>query len=205
MDLAVALSAFLLIAPVELPDKTFVATLVLATRYRPLLVWTGVAVAFAVQSLIAVTAGGLLALLPRTPVTIAAAVLFAGGAVVLFRGAAAADENEAETEATFAGRGRAGATGLRAVGTSFAVLFLAEWGDLSQLLTAALAARSGDPVSVFAGAWVALLLVSGLAAALGRALLGRVRLAVVQRVGASVCAVLAVLTVLELLGVPLPF
>lgn len=204
MDVAVALSALLLIAPVELPDKTFVATLVLSTRFRPLLVWLGVGAAFAVQSLIAVTAGGLLTLLPRTPVAVAAAVLFAVGAAVLFLGAANADAAEAEAEESFATSGREGATGLRVVGTSFAVLFLAEWGDLSQLLTAGLAARTGDPVSVFAGAWVALLLVSGLAAGLGRALLGRVRLAVVQRVGAAVCAALAVLTVLELLGVPLP-
>jgi len=204
MDLAVAVGALLLIAPVELPDKTFVATLVLSTRYRPLLVWVGVGAAFAVQSLIAVTAGGLLTLLPRTPVAIAAAVLFGVGALVLFRGAARADEAETETEAAFADRGRSGATGLRVVGTSFAVLFLAEWGDLSQLLTAGLAAGTGDPVSVFAGAWAALLLVSGLAAGLGRALLGRVRLAVVQRVGAGVCAVLCLVTVLELVGMPLP-
>ena len=204
MDFTVALSALLLIAPVELPDKTFVATLVLATRYRPLLVWLGVGAAFAVQCLIAVTAGGLLNLLPRTPVTVAAALLFAVGAVMLFRGAAHADEAEAEAEADFEGRGRAGATGFRVVATSFAVLFLAEWGDLSQLLTAALAARTGDPVSVFVGGWTALLLVSGLAAGLGRALLGRVRLAVVQRIGAGVCALLAAVTVAELLGVPLP-
>ena len=42
MDLAVAATTFALIFPVELPDKTFVASLVLATRYRPLLVWVGV-------------------------------------------------------------------------------------------------------------------------------------------------------------------
>jgi putative Ca2+/H+ antiporter (TMEM165/GDT1 family) len=204
LDLAVALTALVLIVPVELPDKTFVATLVLSTRYRPLLVWIGVGAAFAVQALIAVTLGGLLSRLPTTPVTVVASLLFAVGAVVLWRSAARADAEEAEAEAEFEGKVRAGVTGLRVVVTSFLVLFLAEWGDLSQLLTAGLAARTGDPVSVFVGAWLGLLLVSGLGALLGRALLQRVRLATVRRIGATVCAVLAVLTALQVAGVDLP-
>ena len=56
MDLAVVATTFALIFPVELPDKTFVASLVLATRYRPLLVWVGVSLAFLVQCVVAVTA-----------------------------------------------------------------------------------------------------------------------------------------------------
>lgn len=204
MDVAVALTALLLVVPVELPDKTFVATLVLSTRYRPLLVWVGVGAAFGVQTAIAVTLGGLLSRLPPTPVAVVAALLFGTGAVLLWRSAAQADAEEAEAEEEFAAKVRSGATGLRAVATSFLVLFLAEWGDLSQLLTAGLAARSGDPVSTFAGAWTALLLVSGAGALLGRALLARVRLATVRRIGATVCAALAVLTTLQAVGVQLP-
>jgi Ca2+/H+ antiporter, TMEM165/GDT1 family len=204
MDLAVALTALALIVPVELPDKTFVATLVLSTKFRPVLVWIGVGLAFAVQTAIAVTLGGLLAQLPTTPVAIVAALLFAAGAVFLWRSAGHAEEEEAEAEEEFDAKVTSGATGLRAVGTSFVVLFLAEWGDLSQLLTAGLVARTGDPVSVFAGAWTALLLVSGLGALLGRALLTRVRLSTVRRIGAGVCAVLAVLTALQAAGLSLP-
>ena len=203
MDLAVALGALLLVVGVELPDKTFVATLVLATRYRPLLVWIGVGAAFGVQTLIAVTVGGLLTRLPDRPVTIAAALLFAVGAVLLWRGARTADDTT-DGEGSLADKGHAGATGLRAVAASFAVLFLAEWGDLSQLLTAGLVARGGDPVSVFAGAWAGLLIVSGLGALLGRALTTHVRLSMVQRIGASVCAALAVLTAAQAAGLGLP-
>ncbi|MFN8081150.1 MAG: TMEM165/GDT1 family protein [Kineosporiaceae bacterium] len=204
MDIAVALTTFLLIVPVELPDKTFVATLVLATRYRPLPTWIGVGLAFAVQSLIAVTLGGLLTRLPHRPVTAAAGVLFLVGAIVLWRGAAQADAEEAETEEEFAGKVRQGVSGLRAVGASFLVLFLAEWGDLSQLLTAGLVVRYQDPVSVFTGAWLALLLVSGIGALAGRTLLRFVRLSRVRRIGATVCAVLAVLTLLSAAGVATP-
>lgn len=204
MSLAVALSALVLIVPVELPDKTFVATLVLATRYRPLLVWIGVGAAFAVQTLVAVTAGGLLARLPHRPITAVAAVLFLTGAVLLWRGASHADEHEAEAEEEFAGRVTRDVTGLRAVGASFVVLFLAEWGDLSQLLTAGMVVRTQQPVSVFVGAWLGLLLVSGLGAVLGRVLLARVRLGTIQRVGAGVCLLLAVLSGLQASGVSLP-
>jgi putative Ca2+/H+ antiporter (TMEM165/GDT1 family) len=204
MNLAVALTAFLLIVPVELPDKTFIATLVLATRYRPLMVWLGVGAAFFVQTLIAVTAGGLLAQLPRTPVTIAAGLLFLAGAILLWRSARTADADEAETEEEFEGKVKGRATGLRAAGASFVVLFLAEWGDLSQLLTAGLVVQFQDPISVFVGAWLALLVVSGLGALLGKALLARIRLATVQRIGAGVCLLMAVLIALELAGVGLP-
>jgi putative Ca2+/H+ antiporter (TMEM165/GDT1 family) len=205
MDLAVALTALLLIVPVELPDKTFIATLVLATRYRPLAVWVGVGLAFLVQTIVAVTAGGLIAQLPRRPVEVVAAVLFAVGGFVLLRGASQADAEEAATEEEFAGKVTNGdTTGLRAVGASFLVLFVAEWGDLSQLLTAGLVVRTNDPVSVFVGAWVGLLLVSALGAALGRVLLGRVRLATIRRIGGGVCLLLAVLPALQALGLELP-
>lgn len=204
MDLSVALTAFLLILPVELPDKTFVATLVLATRYRPLPVWIGVGLAFGVQCLVAVTFGGLISRLPQLPVTLVAALLFAVGAVVLWRGASGADEEGREAEEEFAGRVRPGVSGPRAAGASFVVLFVAEWGDLSQLLSAGLVVRYRDPVSVFAGSWAALLVVSAFGALLGRALLRRMSLSAVRKVGASVCAVLAVLTVLAAVGIAAP-
>jgi Ca2+/H+ antiporter, TMEM165/GDT1 family len=198
--LTAALTAFVLIVPVELPDKTFVATLVLATRYRPLPVWCGVVAAFGVQCLVAVLAGGLLALLPETPVRAVAAGLFAVGAVILFRGARRADaeeqEQEHEYEERLAGPTR---TGLRAAATSFLVLFAAEWGDLSQLLTAGLVARGGHPVAVFFGSWAGLAVVSGAAVLLGRVLLRYVKLSVVRYVGAAVCALLAVVTLVSLL------
>ncbi len=198
MDLAVVATTFALIFPVELPDKTFVASLVLATRYRALLVWIGVSLAFLVQTAVAVTAGGLLSLLPKPVVIGASAVLFLVGAVVLWRGAKNADAEEVAAEEEFAGKAAGEAHGVKVVATSFGVLFLAEWGDLSQLLTAGLAARYQDPLSVFVGSWVALVLVAGLAAVIGRTLLRYVRLATIRRVGALACLLLAGLATYEL-------
>lgn len=205
-SIAVAAAAFVLIFPVEFPDKTFVATLVLATRFRPLLVWIGVASAFLVQTIVAVVAGQLLTNLPRTPVEVASGLLFLIGGIILVRGASRADAEEAEAEAEFTevAESKAGATGVKAVATSFLVLFLAEWGDLSQLLTANLVIRYGEPLSVGVGSFLALATVSGLAAALGHQLLRRVKLATIRRIGGGVCLTLAALTVLGLFGVDVP-
>ena len=200
MDLGIVATAFALIFPVELPDKTFVATLVLATRYRPLLVWLGVSAAFVVQCLVAVVAGGLLALLPTALVSAVAGTLFLVGAVVLWRGAASADKEEtADEQEAAAARTTADVNGFKVVATSFGVLFLAEWGDLSQLLTAGLAARYHDPVSVFVGSLLALVTVAGLAVILGRTLLRFVRLSTIRRVGAVVCLVLACLAAYDVI------
>ncbi len=198
LDLAITALVFGAIFLVELPDKTFVATLVLATRYRPLLVWIGVAAAFLVQTVVAVAFGGLISRLPHTPVQIAAISLFVLGGLILLRGAARADAEEQEAEEEFAAKSTTAATGLRAATTSFLILFLAEWGDLSQLLTASLAAKYRDPLSVGVGAFLALATVSGLAAVLGRGLLQRLRLATLRRVGGLVCLALAVIGIVQL-------
>lgn len=190
-----AATAFALVAPVELPDKTFVATLVLATRYRPLPVWLGVAAAFAVQCAIAVAAGRLLALLPERPVQLFAAALFAAGAVVLFRSARRADAEEAEAEEEYAAKIKDRRSGWRAAAASFVVLFTAEWGDLSQLLTAGLVASGRPAFAVYLGSWLALASVAGAAVLLGRLLLAKVRLSVVRYIAAGICLVLAALTV----------
>lgn len=192
---------FATILPAELPDKTFVATVVLSTRYRPLVVWLGVGAAFAVQTAIAVTAGQLLALLPRQPVLLATAALFAIGSVVMFRAAARhADPDEleheilaeeAELDAVTADSHR------RAFFVSFGLLFAAEWGDLSQLATATLSARFDAPVAVFLGAWAALLCIAGLAVTAGRWLSARLHPAVIQRISGSLLAALALLTLVE--------
>jgi Ca2+/H+ antiporter, TMEM165/GDT1 family len=200
VDLAVIALTFMAIFVVELPDKTFIATLVLSTRYRALLVWLGVGLAFFLQVLIAVTAGQLATLLPEALVRGVAVAIFLLGAVLLFRSAPRAEEEEAEAEEEYAAKATEARTGVRAVGASFLVLFAAEWGDLSQLLTISLVAKYGEPLSVFVGAWGALLTVSGLAVVAGRVLLKHMRLSMLHYVGAAVCLVLAGLTLYDLVG-----
>jgi putative Ca2+/H+ antiporter (TMEM165/GDT1 family) len=194
VDLAVIALSFAAIFVVELPDKTFIAALVLSTRYRGIYVWIGVGLAFLVQTLIAVTIGQAVNFLPDKVVHGIAGLIFLVGAIVLIREAPKADAAEAETEAEFEAKAKASKTGLAAIGASFLVLFAAEWGDLSQLLTISLVGKYGNPMSVFIGSWGALLAVSGLAVVAGRVLLRHVKLSVIHYVGAAICLVLAAMT-----------
>lgn len=191
MDWHVLLLSFALIFPVELPDKTFVAALVLSTRYSPLAVWVGVGLAFGVQSLVAVTAGQAVSYLPEWVIHLVSTAMFLLGAFILIRSAASADEEQQNQEESFEARALPGRQGLRAVTASFLVLFAAEWGDLSQILTLNLVAKYGSPVAVFIGSWAALLTVSGLAVVGGRILLRYLRLSVLHYIAAGVCLLFA--------------
>jgi putative Ca2+/H+ antiporter (TMEM165/GDT1 family) len=185
---AVALGVILL---VELPDKTLVATLVLSTRYRVQPVLAGVALAFAVQCVIAAAAGSLLTLLPRRGVEAAVALLFAAGAVLLIREFRAGGDDAPELA-----EAREQAPTARIVATAFGVLFAAEWGDASQIATAGLVARHHGVAHAIAtglGAWVALVVVAVLAASIGKGLVRRVPLHLIHGVAGVVFAAFAVI------------
>jgi putative Ca2+/H+ antiporter (TMEM165/GDT1 family) len=198
MDLAVIAITFGAIFVVELPDKTFIAALVLSTRYRPLAVWIGVGLAFGVQTLVAVTAGTLATLLPDVWIKAFAIVIFLVGAVLLVRSAPGADEEEKAAEEEYSSRASEPKSFFGAAVASFLVLFAAEWGDLSQLLTISFVTKYDDHVDVFIGAWAALLLVSGLAIVAGRVLLRYMKLSLLHYIGAGICLLLAVVTTVEL-------
>jgi putative Ca2+/H+ antiporter (TMEM165/GDT1 family) len=195
VSILVALTVFAAIFPAELPDKTFVATLVLSTRFPPLPVWIGASAAFVVQTVVAVTAGGLVSLLPKAPVRAVTAALFLAGAVILLRLKEQPAEEAREVEEEI--RELRLPSFRRVALTTFAVLFAAEWGDLSQLLTAAFAARYRDPVSVGVGALAALVLVAGLGVLGGRALLRLIPVVWIRRVAAAVFIVFALITAVD--------
>lgn len=198
MHLATIATAFATIFVAELPDKTMLATVVLSARYkRPLAVWIGAALALTLQMVIAVVAGRLLGLLPDRAVSVAVAILFGAGAVVLWRSSGEADDEAATAgaEARAAGPGGTGPTAWwRVSATVFGVVFLAEWGDLTQLATASLASR-GEAVSVFIGAAAAMVTVAGIAVIAGQAVLRVLPERRLRRVAAGIFAVLAVLAV----------
>lgn len=188
MNLAVAATVFGVIFLAELPDKSLFASLVLGTRYRAAYVWLGAAAAFALHVVIAVAAGGLLSLLPRRAVDAVVAALFLVGAVVVVTHR----EQAATEEAADAQLPRA-PTLPRVAGLAFGVVFVGEWGDITQITTANLAARYADPVSVGIGALFGLWAVVGLGITAGARLVQHMSLAVVRRITAGVLLLLAVL------------
>ncbi len=184
MSLAVAATVFALVLPAELPDKTALASLILGSRYRPVSVFAGVAAAFALHAALAVAAGSLLALLPHRVVEVAISVIFVLGAALLLR------------DRRCHGDGRIDASGHRAgfwrvAATSFAVILIAEFGDLTQILTAGLAARYHNPVAVGTGSVLALWLVAALAIAGGRGVLKLISLTWISRAAAVAMLILA--------------
>jgi putative Ca2+/H+ antiporter (TMEM165/GDT1 family) len=186
VSLTAAVATFVAVLPAELPDKTILACLILSSRYRPSVVFSGAATAFLAQVIIAVAAGGALSLLPHHAVEACAAAVFAVGAVFLWVHKEKDDEEDEDS-------GRDGArTGFWPVfGTAFAVVFLAEFGDLTQFLTVSLAARFHDPVSVGIGATLALWVAAGCAVTLGWRLLKLIPMQWLTRGAAVVMLILA--------------
>jgi Ca2+/H+ antiporter, TMEM165/GDT1 family len=193
--LTLGLSVFTLIFLLELPDKTALAALLLATRHRPLPVFVGTAAAFVVQSAIAVFAGSLFGLLPREPVRIGAGLLFLVMAGVLVRRNLKAAEVQEASEIEREERKHQ-----RPLVTSFMVVFVAEWGDLTQLATAALQARYREPVVVFISATLALWAVSAIAVGLGNRLGAMIPERPLQFAAAAVMVVVAVALISGLIG-----
>jgi putative Ca2+/H+ antiporter (TMEM165/GDT1 family) len=187
-DLSIVLSVFGLIFVAELPDKTAVASLVLGTRFPARWVFAGVGAAFAAHVIIAVAAGSLLTLLPRRPVEAIVSLLFLVGAVLVWREGSAReepDEEEAPALAVTAGFQQVASRG-------FAVIFIAEWGDLTQILTANLAAKYDNPLAVAIGATLGLWAVGLLAILGGKSLLNVMPIHLITRIAAVVMAVLSV-------------
>ena len=174
----------------ELPDKSMFASLVMATRYRPAWVWAGAAAAFTVHMAIAVTAGRLLALLPHQILDGLVAGLFVAGSAYLFWSSfrAAGHDN-----ADAARMGGPQPTFWRISSASFAIIFLAEWGDITQVTAANLAARY-SPFPVFIGATLGLWAVSWVAVSIGAKSLNVIPMAWVQRITATILLGLGIYT-----------
>jgi putative Ca2+/H+ antiporter (TMEM165/GDT1 family) len=169
-------STFGLIFVSELPDKTAFATLLLATRKNPYAIFVGVALAFVIQSVIAVSFGSALALLPRVWVRSGTGVLFLGFAVAMWL----RKEEEERTEAE-----NVGSSFLKTALESFVVIFIAEWGDLTQLATATLQARYRDPVTILISAILALWCVTALAIIVGNRAKKVIQPVVLQKIAAG--------------------
>jgi putative Ca2+/H+ antiporter (TMEM165/GDT1 family) len=171
------LACFPVVLVGELPDKTMFANILLATRGRPLQVWLGSSAAFAVHVAIATTAGAaVFALLPRRAVDGVVAAVFAIGAALAWRLALRGERDQLRSMPALR----------RAAVVSFALIFVAEWGDLTQLLIAGLSARYHSPLSVAVGSLVALCTAGAVAVAASQALLRLLNPGALRRITAVV-------------------
>ncbi|GHJ98610.1 TMEM165/GDT1 family protein [Streptomyces sp. NPDC003753] len=172
----------------ELPDKTALAGLVLGTRYRASYVFAGVAAAFTLHVVLAVAAGSALTLLPQRLVHALTGVLFLGGAAMLLlkKGDGEEEIRKPEDQSFW-----------KVAGTGFMLILVAEFGDLTQIMTANLAARYDDPLSVGLGAVLGLWAVAGLGIVGGKALMKRVPLGLITKIAALVMLALGAWSLYE--------
>ncbi|GAA5058232.1 TMEM165/GDT1 family protein [Streptomyces sp. SID10815] len=188
ISLSVLALVFGVVFLAELPDKTALAGLVLGTRYRASYVFAGVAAAFLLHVVLAVAAGSVLTLLPQRIVHALTGVLFLGGAaVLLFKKDDGEEEIPRPEDQSF----------WKVAGTGFMLILVAEFGDLTQIMTANLAARYDDPVSVGVGAVLALWAVAGLGIVGGKALMRKVPLGLITKIAAALMLALGVWSLWE--------
>ncbi|WP_329179328.1 TMEM165/GDT1 family protein [Streptomyces sp. NBC_01477] len=182
LSLTVIAVVFGVIFLAELPDKTALASLMLGTRYRASYVFAGVAAAFVVHVALAIAAGSLLTLLPHRWVQGVVGVLFLAGAAMLLLSRGDDEETvKAPSDQSF----------WKVSGAGFMLILVAEFGDLTQIMTANLAARYDDPVSVGIGAVLGLWAVAALGVFGGRMLMKRVPLSLITKIAAAFMVVLA--------------
>jgi Ca2+/H+ antiporter, TMEM165/GDT1 family len=183
-SLAVAATVFGITFLAELPDKSLFASLVLGTRYRRLPVWTGASLGFIVHVAIAVTAGQMLTLLPHPVLDWVVAGLFLAGSAYLLISSLRPEGHDEGADA--ARQGGAQLSFARIALMSFGIIFLAEWGDITQITTANLAARYADPIAVAVGAALGLAAVAAVAVNVGAKSLKLIPMAWVQRITGTI-------------------
>jgi putative Ca2+/H+ antiporter (TMEM165/GDT1 family) len=196
VSLSVIVTAFLFVAVAELPDKSMIATLVMGTQARPVLVWLGASLALCAHAVLAVAAGRLLELLPHKALEIVVTVLFVIGAAYLLFVPEKDERAKGEKEAEGAGP----TLDFKVIATVFGVIFIGEFGDLTQILMVNLVARFHQPWSVLVGSALALSGVAALGAFGGRALLRVLPLQLIRRIGGFVLlgfAIYSLVTVLR--------
>ncbi len=186
MGLNLFISTFALIFVAELPDKTAFAALFLATCHNPFAIFLGAAAAFVVQSFVAVAFGSLLNFLPPQFVHIIAGILFLVFAVMMWR-----REQPSSEDVDCGQQGKA--TGFsQSVTTAFITIFIAEWGDLTQLATATIAAKYHAPVIIFTSATLALWAVTAIGVIIGSRAKNLINQLLLQRTASIAFAIVGV-------------
>lgn len=196
-EIAVAATVFGLVFVGELPDKTAIASLVLGLKYPARWVFAGVAAAFVTHVVIAVAAGSLIGLLPHRPLEALVALLFLIGAVLVWREGNEDEDEEIDAEEAALGAAPVASGFWKVAALGYAAIFVGEWGDLTQILTANLAAKYTDPLVVGIGAVLALWAVALLALLGGKALLRVIPMRLITRIAAVVMVALAIWSIVN--------
>jgi Ca2+/H+ antiporter, TMEM165/GDT1 family len=195
MNVGVFLGIIALMFVIELPDKTFVATIIMAAKSRPTSVLIGGCSALVTQMLLAVEVGRLLTLFPVNVKNLIVALFFLGGAAYLLF----VPEKKQEEKGELEGERVFAASRWKEISTAYAVIFIGEMGDLTQIQAANLSAKTHEPLEVFLASSIALIAVSFLGVFGGKVLVRRVSLSKIRFCGGLIFAVLGIYTLVKLI------
>ena len=177
---SIAGATFLLIALAEFGDKSQLVCMTLAARHRGLPVLAGAIAAFAVLNLLAVLFGAAVAAwLPEWVVTLAVGILFALFGISALRFEEEEDDDNPEEK-----------PGHGIFLTTLTLIFLAEFGDKTQLAVAGMGSTA-EALPVWVGATLALACTSAAGIYAGRRLLNRLPLAWIHRISGVFFLILA--------------
>lgn len=182
-------TTLLLIALAEFGDKSQLVCMTLAARHRGLPVALGAVAAFALLNLLAVAFGAAVAAwLPEWAVTLAVGALFLIFGINALR---YSDDEDDETVEEKPGHG--------IFATTFLLIFLAEFGDKTQIAVAGLGSTQ-PATAVWAGGTLALAGTSLLGVVAGRRFLNRMPLLWIHRISGAFFLILAALAFARLAG-----
>ncbi|HXR49474.1 MAG TPA: TMEM165/GDT1 family protein [Verrucomicrobiae bacterium] len=191
MHIGIILLVFAVIFIAELPDKSLFASLILGSKFPALYVWLGCAAAFLVHVIIAVLAGQLLTLLPHLVLHIIVGILFLAGALLIFFGKHGLEE---ATHHEPKPRKVVAPNFWKVFGTSFTIIFLGEWGDITQISVANYTAHYHDSLNVGIGATLGLWAACGLAVTAGSKVISRVPAKILQRTTGVILILFAIIS-----------
>jgi putative Ca2+/H+ antiporter (TMEM165/GDT1 family) len=188
MDISVIISSFTLLFLAEMGDKSQLLAMTLAHRYRLMPVIVGTFAAFFMLNLLAVWVGqALFTWVPQELALLAAGGLFLFFAYRSWQDADEEEEDDGDEKTTHG-----------AMVSSFSMIFVAEFGDKTQLAMIALVAGTGEIWSVFVGGTLALWAVSLVGIVLGATLLRKIPKLWVHRAAAMLFLAFGVLTLGQL-------
>jgi putative Ca2+/H+ antiporter (TMEM165/GDT1 family) len=185
-DLSVSGATFLLIALAEIGDKSQLVCMTLAARHRALPVMTGVIAAFVLLNLLAVVFGSAVAAwFPEWVIALFVAILFGIFGIQMLRSAKEDDDEDVSEK-----------SGHSVILSTFLLIFVAEFGDKTQLAIAGMSSTY-DPLSVWVGGTLALVSISGMGVIAGRAILTRIPKAKLHHISGIFFLVLAVIPLVK--------
>ncbi len=191
MHYSLIASTFAIMFLAELPDKSMISSIIMGSRLDPIRVFIGAAAAFLIQMIISVTVGGLVARAPRKPLDLVIGLLFLAGAGLIIKDM---KTRAAEKEEALA-KGTSKMGFVPQIFLAFVVTFAGEFGDLTQIVTANLAAKTADPISVGIGSFLGVITSTSLGIFFGSKVLSKVPIRGVQTASVVIMTSLGIYTI----------